>query len=355
MGGRMNLMLRRRAMMSSGPKEQPNYLCFTALESGTFTFTIGTYLNPNAGGRYNIEYSIDGGTSWVHTDNVANQQIVVTTPTIQEGDTVLWRGNATSNNSDTKFSSTGRYDVSGLLSSIYNGRSCSEDDETKANNYATSLFNGSVGLVNADELILSKMNASHTFVYANMFEACTGLESAAFEISGNTNTNDCNKMFYQCRALVTPPTFNITSLAGSKVFMQMFDTCPSLMTIPSFNFDSLVSGCYWGMFAATSSFTGSVDLPSLVVPANGYRNMFQNSKITYVRMLATDISASSCVQNMLGGVPNVSTSILVKNINATWTTAVAPSNWTILYYDPATDKYYLSDKATECDDHGNPI
>jgi len=347
---------RRRLMAGAYPKEQPNYLCFTALESGTFTFTIGTYLNPNANGRYNIEYSIDGGTSWVHADNVGNQQIVVTTPTIQEGDTVLWRGNATSNNSDTRFSSTGRYKVSGLLSSIYNGRSCSEDDESKANNYATCLFKGCTGLVSAEDLVLTKLNSSHTGVYANTFEGCTGLTSAPQKIEGSVfNSGVCNKMFYQCSSLVTPPSIVGTSLSGSNCFMQMFESCKSMTSIPSLSFDTLVSGCYWGMFPTTTSFTGSIYLPALVVPSSGYRNMFQNGKVTYVKMLATDISASSCVQNMLGGVPNVSTSILVKNINATWTTAVAPSNWTILYYDPATDKYYLSDKTTECDDHGNPI
>ena len=52
------------------------------------------------------------------------------------------------------------------------------------------------------------------------------------------------------------------------------------------------------------------------------------------------------------------TGIFVKNINATWEvsdTHGVLSGWTILYFDPSTEKYYLSDKTTECDENGNVI
>ena len=74
-------------------------------------------------------------------------------------------------------------------------------------------------------------------------------------------------------------------------------------------------------------------------------------------MLATDISANGCLGYWVSGVP--SSGIFVKNINATWTTtgnSGVPTNWKIIYYDPALDKYYLDQqRSQECDDHGNPI
>jgi len=73
-------------------------------------------------------------------------------------------------------------------------------------------------------------------------------------------------------------------------------------------------------------------------------------------MLATAISANRCLENWVNGV--ASTGIFVKNIDATWTTTGAsgvPTNWTVIYYDPSTGYYYLSDKTTRCDDHGNPL
>ena len=74
-------------------------------------------------------------------------------------------------------------------------------------------------------------------------------------------------------------------------------------------------------------------------------------------MLATDISASGSLTNWVYGLP--SSGIFVKHIDAQWTTTGSsgvPTNWTVIYYDPAVDKYYTDQtRATECDDHGNPI
>ena len=117
MGGCMSLMLRRRAMMASGPKEQPNYLCFTALESGTFTFTIGA--NVTISDIDYVEFSVNDGATWVKTKNIANSIVTITTPTIAGGNKVLWRGNGTrisvkdNNGSFSSFSSTCLFEVSG--------------------------------------------------------------------------------------------------------------------------------------------------------------------------------------------------------------------------------------------------
>ena len=99
------------------------------------------------------------------------------------------------------------------------------------------------------------------------------------------------------------------------------------------------------------------DLPALVLNTYSYINMFRGTKVSYIKMLATDISANGCLDYWVSGVP--SSGIFVKNIDATWTNVGArgvPNGWNIIYYDPALDKYYLDQqRQTECDDHGNPI
>ena len=115
-------------MAQRGGSSIPNYLCFTALEDGTFTFTIGTNV-PISNLMY-IEYSIDGGESWTHTDNVDSEQVVITTPLVMANEQVLWRGVGVSTSVSTanpsapdesRFSSSAAFDVSGYLCSLLRG------------------------------------------------------------------------------------------------------------------------------------------------------------------------------------------------------------------------------------------
>jgi hypothetical protein len=59
--------------------------------------------------------------------------------------------------------------------------------------------------------------------------------------------------------------------------------------------------------------------------------MFYNCRsLNYIKMLATDISASSCLSGWVNGV--ASTGTFVKNKNATWNVTGAsgvPSGWTV--------------------------
>ena len=81
---------RRRLMIGAYPKEQPNYLCFTALESGTFTLTI--YSSISTAYYTYAAYSINDTRSWVRLDNVIGQNVSITTPSVNAGDKVYWKG-----------------------------------------------------------------------------------------------------------------------------------------------------------------------------------------------------------------------------------------------------------------------
>lgn len=302
---------RRRLMVGAYPKEQPNYLCFEALESGTFTLTIGSYLSTT---NYSyVEYSTDDGATWVKTNNVNSTTITVTTPSISTGGKVLWRGvglrmSQSNSGADARccvFSATCNYNVSGLLMSLFYGKNVTENSTLSSTYSCPRLFNGDTHIIDASGLIMP--SNTKQYCYDFMFQNCTNLKKA--------------------------PQLPATSL-------EIY--------------------CYRSLFSGCTKLTDAPELQALVLSGNCYYQMFNNNyALMYLKMLATDISAYNCLYQWVNGVTNTSDFIFVKNINATWTTSGISGtrpNWTIIYYDPALDKYYLDQqRSQECDDHGNPI
>lgn len=452
---------------SSAPAPLPNYLCFTALESGTFTVTIASALTTSQ--LQYIEYSVDECSTWTKTNNVNSQQIVITTPTVNEGDKVYWRGIGTQlaqnfSNNPTVVSSTCRFDASGEVMSLLKGDSFENSRNVGGSAFAR-LFLGCTTIINAEDMIVNassigsygmqemfkgcsnlvstpqiSSNGVYSFnsmfenctsldefthslpipstvanrIYRGMFKGCTSLRKAPSELATITEfgasayrqmfygctsltdvpsilpstslTSGCyNAMFQGCTSLTYAPQLPATTVTGEG-YNYMFRGCTSLVSVPNITVTQVTGynalyGMFWGcssltdcpikkvadfsntgimnsVFRDCSNMTGAIVLPAETLTANCYNSALRGTKISYIKMLATDISASNCLSNWLNEVPNVSTSIFVKHIDATWTTTGAsgvPTNWTVIYYNPTTDKYYLSDKTTECDDHGNVV
>lgn len=457
---------------SSAPAPLPNYLCFTALESGTFTVTIASALTTSQ--LQYIEYSVDECGTWTRTSNVNSQQIVITTPSVSAGDKVYWRGIGTqlaqtSSNNPTVFSSTCRFDASGEAMSLLKGDSF-ETSRNVGNSAFARLFLGCTTIINAEDMIINassigsygvqemfkgcpnlistpyinvdtaigypfngmfenctsleefthqlpvpSMNNANNRVYKGMFKGCTSLKKAPAELSTITQFSNSayQQMFYGCTSLVDVPSILPATSLTTSCYSGMFEGCTSLTkapqlpatTVPSEGYSYMFRGCtslsevpdinitqftgskaiyaiFYGCTSLTynpiktvpntftfngvmtyvlrdcTNMTGAIVLPAETLTANCYNSAFRGTKLSYIKMLATDISASNCLSYWLNGVPNVSTSIFVKHIDATWTTtgnSGVPTNWTVIYYNPTTDKYYLSDKTTECDDHGNVV
>lgn len=297
---------RRRLMMAKrGSAEMPNYLAFTALEDGTFTLTIGAKITTNNFSY--VEYSIDNGRTWVKTSNIESTEVIVTTPTITEGNSVYWRGSGIRMNQGNSganlvylatFSSTCKFSVSGLIMSLLDGENVTEDSSISYNYTFPRLFWNNTNLVDASMLILPK----------------------------NTNNYCYDSMFESCSNLAYPPQLPSTTLSEC---------------------------CYRKMFRSTAIIEAPILLANTLVKSC-YQEMFSGCKeMRYIKILATDVSASNCMIYWVSGTTNTSEFVQVKHIDATWSSAL--SNWKIVYYDPSTDKYYLDDKTTECDDHGNVI
>lgn len=374
---------RRRLMMAAGEKELPNYLCFTALESGTFSFTIRS--NITTANLSYIEYSVDGGNSWTKTNNIQSTEVVITTPSVSTGDKVYWRGSGTtlgtagSNNKWCTFSSTGKFDAEGCVASLLNP-SGFENLVVSSNYGLIRLFHNSL-IVDASLLVLPSFSGTYMFYemfcgcaqitsapalpsttltkycYNNMFYGCTSLTTAPALPAASLVQQCYNGIFYGCSSLTNVPDINISSITGSYVMMNMFYNCISLIHCPIKSFPSTVElGSLDGAFYGCTNLEDICDLPAETLYNFTYRQLVRGTKVTYIKMLATTLTSSS-LSNWVYGLP--ANGIFVKHIDATWTTtgnSGVPTNWTVIYYDPSEDKYYTDQtKTTECDDHGNPI
>lgn len=352
----------RRRLLYAKPKEiivERDYLCFTALESGEFTLTIDQYVTTTE--LQSVSYSINGGKTWVTTNNEDNTAITITTPTISVDGKVLWKGNGITtahsyaNNSKSSFSSTCRFNVSGnVLSMLYGDEFENYDSMDSSANGLNQLFVDCTTLIDASDLNLSWDCVERC--YYRMFYGCTNLVTPP-KLNSMTLANYCYyEMFRGCISLTTIPELPATVLVPL-CYGAMFYGCTSLTTIPvKLSASELAQRCYYNMFFGCTSLTESPELTSLTLATQSNQRMFYNcSSLSYITMLATDISATNCLATWVTNV--ASTGIFVKHINAQWNVvgvAGVPEGWTIIYYDPALDKYYLDQQRNEeCDKYGN--
>ena len=302
----------------------PNYLRFVALEAST----IGCTLYGNSMVMPNLQYTTDL--------QIWNDFLVDTTIQLAVNDVVYFKGvNERISISGTeyfRFVMTGAIEAHGNIMSLLYGDN----------------FEGEVTL-------------NYTYTFCRLFFLCASLKTPP-ELPATTIKQGSYFHMFNSSGITYAPELPATNLNGTQCYGSMFYDCQSMVSAPSIlpaislpNVSN--SGTYMSMFYRCISLTNAPELPAATLRQRAYSNMFTRcSKITYIKMLATDISANYCLQNWVSNI--ASSGIFVKHIDATWNASGAsgvPSGWTIIYYNPTTDKYYLSDKITECDDHGNII
>lgn len=367
-------------------------------------FDNSTTINLNAGEK---AYFRGNNTKLASSDSVCTTFVM--TGSIAGGGNVMSLLYA--NDFDTRFSLTNGNEFRSLFINCTALTSAPELPATTLSGWSTydKMFKGCTSLAAAPDLPASSLSRG---CYANMFEGCTSLLAAPAINVTSVGQNAMASMFEGCTSLATAGdvAINVTS-SGIESFKYMFRNCTSLSTPPSAlksaipsNVASLFYGMFFGcsslkalpdmyfqninsagareMFEGCTSLDGVVDLsfvtsmsssyqmyrmfkgcvnitkailPTLQnVPADAYGNMFDGClKLNYVVMLSLTIASRWSLAGWLNNV--ASSGIFVKHIDATWTGNV-PSNWTVIYYDPDLDKYYLDQqRSQECDDHGNPI
>lgn len=329
----MGQLDKRRRYVKIGGQETPgplgpNYLSFTPTTDGTFTLTISQYNSVK--GIVSVSYSIDNGVTWVTTPNIDNTEVVITTPTISAGKSVLWKGNATSyayQGGCSTFSSTCSFRVGGNIMSLLYGDNFEDKNYLPSEDYTfMELFKGCSGMLTPPEVPATQLA---NYCYWSMFEGCSGLTNAP-ELPSTTLATTCYcYMFAGCTSLTTAPVLPATTLQQG-CYSNMFRDCTALTTPPELPATNLANGCYRTLFLNCVNLTTAPVLPATTLVSNCYSYMFQGcSNLKYIKMLSTTRLSSAYSNNWVSGVSSSGT--FVRNSSAWHPSGVhgVPSGWTI--------------------------
>lgn len=289
--------MRRRALLAANTATDinkplidiDNYLTIVALEDG-----LTASLSTNA-----CEYCIDGDGNWL------SLAAGTTTQSINTGQTLSFRGYLVPNYSGIgKFTINKKCNLAGNCMSLLFGDEAASNFSLKGKDYAFyQLFSWCSSIV----------------------EVCIGF------LPATTLSYSCyDSMFYGCSNLTTAPELPATDLK-SYCYTSMFRSC-GLTTPPVLPATTLAQGCYLRMFYGCSKMSQAPALLAEVLFPYCYQWMFcECTKLNYIKMLATDISATNCLSNWASNV--ASTGIFVKNPNATWEvygSSGIPNGWTVV-------------------------
>ena len=127
---------------------------------------------------------------------------------------------------------------------------------------------------------------------------------------------------------------NQVSLEGkSYAFYRLFYECETLMNARNLILPAITLSqqCYRDMFMSCTSLIAGPSLPAPTLQRNCYRNMFYGcSSLSYIKCLATNISAANSTSLWVDSVASSGT--FIKNSSTSWTTGTSgiPSGWTVI-------------------------
>ncbi len=280
---------------SKNKEEEINYskefFTIEALEDGT----VGIGIPYNA---TSLKYR-KNNKSWIETSE-AIQLSVVANDIIQ----ISCVNNSFNNGCSSPFAVSAPFNVKGnIMSLLYGDNFKGQIDLSGKYEAFLSLFFDCITLKNAKNLILPATTLEYNCYY-HMFDGCTSLTEA--------------------------PQLPATTLA-SYCYSCMFLDCTSLTEAPQLPATTLASGCYEYMFYGCTSLTTAPQLPATTLANYCYYSMFTKcSKLRYIKMLATDIRADSCLDSWVNGV--ASTGTFVKNANMSSLPSGIngiPNGWTV--------------------------
>lgn len=309
----------------------PDYLCFTALEAGQFTLTIPAAVTPTY--LSYIEWSKDGRT-WNHTDNTS--EAVTIDVQVASGEKVYWRGRG--NVTSTSYSS-GSYSV---FSSSKNG----------GGKMSFDVSGNLMSILALDAFSESMSWDSNTRTLCNLFEYTAIRYAKDMIIPLNYIGYYAAIYMFRGSSMVSAPTMHPTRL-GCNALNSTFASCKSLTDVSGIDLSGVTTfdvysgsgrNCY-NTFSNCTALTTAPLLPTIAPVVGTYQTMFNNcSSLSYVKCLATDISATNCLNNWLSGVSSTGTFIQAEGV--TWPRGASgiPTGW--LAYDYGED---IPNDYTLCD------
>ena len=261
-----------------------DYFTIVAKEDGDIMVYGCDYVDENEGavGWCEIEYSTDNGETWAVAPYEEDDGPSRITFNVQSGDTIMLK---------------------------YDARTLYDNPDISLNNEGViCLFNNGDG--SAEYEVQGNIMS---LIYGDDFTGNTSLDYNGREIKFGYMFNG-NGMLVSAENLVLP------SETLDKCYDGMFSDCISLTKAPQLPATTLVGSCYYGMFRNCTSLETAPELPAAILTDNGdegcYQEMFQScSNLNYIKMLATDISASNCLTDWVWDVAASGT--FVKNQSMT--------------------------------------
>lgn len=173
------------------------------------------------------------------------------------------------------------------------------------------------------------IDSGHTLSFRGNLVPNISKGIGTFTISKKCNLKgNCMSMLFGNNAA------NNYSLSGKNfAFCKLFYNCSNIVNVDS-NFlpaTTLADSCYDSMFHYCTRLTTAPALPATKLINYCYYNMFYNcTKLNYIKMLATDISATNCLSNWVNSVS--STGTFIKNAAMTSLptgNSGIPSGWAV--------------------------
>ena len=326
---------------------ETDYLTLIAMRDG-FTVSYSEYRFDTS-----IEYSIDNG-EWLKLLSES------TTPAIGAGHFIAFRGNLSEGCHPNLIPEKTCY-LTGRCYSIF-----------RPDSHATASYNGlfakaRIRGVNPD-ILMDKDGNIPDRNCMQMFYRNVELLYPPKHSPGDTATN-YRQMYHQCYSLRVAPVLPATNLAAY-AYSGMFAYCSSLRIPPRLPAMNLSEGCYGRDAAGQVAFEeartyGMFEYSGLTIPAdishampakNCFRDMYAYCKnltrgsylpaktlaegcyqglyrqcpnVEYIKMLATDMSATNCLTDWVNGVSAKGTFVKAAGVEIPTGVNGIPSGWTV--------------------------
>ena len=189
------------------------------------------------------------------------------------------------------------------------------------------MFDGCTSLTTAPELPATTLAG---YCYQGMFYGCTNLTTAP-ELPATTLAGYCyHDMFYGCTSLVNAPSIIPATTLAEYSCQYMFYGCTSLTIAPALPATTLSRYCCQYMFGYCTNLTTAPELLAAFLPTYCYRSMFYNcTNLNYIKMLATNVSATNALLSWVNGVSSTGTFIKHPDADLKTGTSGIPSGWTV--------------------------
>lgn len=200
----------------------------------------------------------------------------------------------------------------------------------------------------AGETLYLKGNNENGFSYMNEETGEGRLCSFGHLTGGDSGTTGLFICLGNIMSLLYGDDFeDKTTIPSVGCFLRLFYNCRDLLTAPELPATTLTDYCYNYMFTNCNNMIPDADLENIPefpitspkLPATTlcnycYQSMFASTPLKRITMLATDISASDCLDNWVVYVPPTGTFVKHPDMDSLPTGKNGiPEGWTVIDYD----------------------